>query len=101
MCLRKRKAEKKYKKFKTDQYREEFIRFKQLKCDQVTCTKSLYYKKKIVDCDYKKLYYHLNKLLGKESKEYTLPQTYSGKILADKFKKISLKKWIVVTVNLI
>ena len=89
-----RKAEKNFKKFKTDLYREEFKRLKQIKCDLVTNTKSSYYKKKINDCgsDYKKLYSHLNKLLGKKNKEYTLPQTYSGKILADKFKTFFTEK---------
>ena len=46
-----RHAEKKHRQDKTNEQKyNEFRRLRELKCDQNTQTKALYYKKKLIDC---------------------------------------------------
>ena len=54
-----RHAEKKYRQDKTNEIKHnEFLRLRQLKCELVTRTKALYYKKKLKECgnDSSKIY---------------------------------------------
>ena len=88
-----RKAEKLFLKYKTDFYKDEFKRLRQIKCDLVTNSKKSFYKTKIEGCgnDNNKLFGILDGLLGKES-SYVLPQCHSEILLANKFKDFFLKK---------
>ena len=60
-------AEKKCRQDKTNELKHnEFRRLYQLKCELVTRTKALYYKKQLIDCrnDSSTIYRQLNILLG-------------------------------------
>ena len=89
-----RKAEKNYIRFKTDNYRDEFRRAKQAKCDLVKSTKTHYYKNEISRCsnDSSKLYKLLKHLLGKKSADNILPD-YTDKVkLANDFSLFFISK---------
>ena len=89
-----RKAEKLYKRHKTSFYRDEYRRLLQVKCDLILRAKVAYYGGKIENCknDSKKLYGVLNGLLGKNTKDYVLPQHDSDYALANDFKDFFLSK---------
>ena len=84
-----RRAEKKYRQVKTNKFKHnELPRLRQLKCESVTRTKSLYYMKKLNECGNgsSKIYGQVNILLGKNKNSNILP---SGKLplpLANDFK---------------
>ena len=88
-----RKAEKLFLKHKTDSYKNEFQRLRQIKCDLVTNSRISFVMTKIEGCgnNNKKLFCILDGLLGKES-SYVLPQGHSEIVLANEFKNFFLNK---------
>ena len=91
-----RKAEKLFKKHKSDFHRDEFKKLRQLKCELVYRAKVSFYGSKVdkFKNDSRKLYGVLNGLLGFSNAQDILPQCGSDFILANKFKDFFLKKVI-------
>ena len=89
-----RKAENKYKKFKTLATEEDYKRLRLIKCNLVTSSKVNYYKNKISECNNNssKLYYELNKMLGRTSENVILPKHSCLKVLANNFKDFFISK---------
>ena len=89
-----RKDEKLYKRHKTDPYRDKYRRSLQAKCDLVNRAKASHYGGKIENCknNSRKLHGVLNGLLGKNTKDYILPQHVSDYSLANDFKDFFLLK---------
>ena len=89
-----RKAEKLYRKHKSIPYRDRYQQLLQAKCKLVERTKTSHYGGKIDKCknDSKKLHDVLNNLLGKNTKDYVLPQHESDFNLAQNFKNFFLSK---------
>ena len=89
-----RKDEKLYKRHKTDLYRDKYRRSLQAKCDLVNRAKASHYGGKIENCknNSRKLHGVLNGLLGKNTKDYILPQHVSDYSLANDFKDFFLLK---------
>ena len=83
-----RKVEKKYKKFRTDVYLNEYRALRQNKCRLVTSAKMSYVNRKIDECgnDSKKQFKFLKKLLGRIDCSYVFPSHESKFSLANDFK---------------
>lgn len=89
-----RKMEKKFIAHKSDYYREEFKRLRQVKCNLVTSSKISYYRNKIDLCksDPKRLFNELNKMLGKKDANIVLPSHSCPKALANDFMNFFVSK---------
>ena len=89
-----RKMEKKFKAHKSDYYRDEFKRLRQIKCSLVTSSKIAYYRNKINVCknDPKQLYVELNNMLGRKDTNIVLPSHSCPKALANDFKNFFVSK---------
>ena len=88
-----RKAEKKYKTHKTEQYQNEFKRLRQIKCNKVRNAKSKHYVEKIGKCSSdKELYNEMLSLLGKNKNSNILPFSTDKLDVANKFKDFFIVK---------
>ena len=89
-----RRAEKKYKRLKTEPTLHAFRNKQQMKCEAVKSAKAEYYSEMIRQCesDPRKLQEHVNKLMGKRLANKPLRQTSNDGTLAEDFKNFFIGK---------
>ena len=89
-----RKAETKYQREKTETSLSELRRARQIKRQLVDSNKKEYYLKRIDECgnDSRKLFKELNFLLGRKSKDSSLPFSVSKNKLANDFRNFFINK---------
>ena len=94
-----RNAEQKYLTSRRSEDLQEYRRLRQKKCHLVTEKETLYYQKRIEDCDSdtSKLYKVVNKLSGKHVKNKKLPEEPNHIVSAEKFKELFITKVQTIT----